>query len=72
MEILTSQQTEQSRMDLHHEVFLMLMHGQLFNAPIQDPGHILDIGTGTGIWAIEVADTFPNSQVVGLDLRQVL
>lgn len=45
------------------------MHNHLFYAPVEDPQHILDIGTGTGIWAIEVADKFPHSNVVGLDLR---
>ncbi|KAM0343520.1 hypothetical protein ACHAPU_008415 [Fusarium lateritium] len=29
---------------------------------------ILDVGTGTGIWAIEFADLYPNVEVVGTDL----
>mgnify|MGYP003662785874 FL=1 len=32
----------------------MTLHDQLFLAPITDnPQHALDIGTGTGIWAID-------------------
>lgn len=42
---------------------------KLFLAPIgEKPKNILDIGTGTGIWAIEMADAFPETQIIGTDL----
>lgn len=40
----------------------------LFRAPVKDPKHILDIGTGLGNWAIDVADMFPTTTVRGVDL----
>ena len=40
----------------------------LFCAPIQEPKHVLDIGTGKGSWAVDVADMFPNAIVRGVDL----
>ncbi|KAJ6007523.1 hypothetical protein N7540_011499 [Penicillium herquei] len=41
----------------------------LFQAPIiEKPLHILDIGTGKGTWAIEVADMLPETTVRGVDL----
>ncbi|KAJ6133723.1 hypothetical protein N7523_000045 [Penicillium sp. IBT 18751x] len=40
----------------------------LFWAPVHDPQHILDLGTGKGIWAIDVADMFPNATIRGVDL----
>lgn len=30
--------------------------------------HILDVGTGPGEWARQVADMFPNTMVLGVDL----
>ncbi|KAJ5692353.1 hypothetical protein N7462_001776 [Penicillium macrosclerotiorum] len=40
-----------------------------FRAPLgPSPTHILDIGTGRGTWAIDVADLYPNTTVRGVDL----
>lgn len=33
----------------------------LFYSPVENPKHILDIGTGDATWAIECADEFPDS-----------
>lgn len=35
------------------------------------PHRVLDIGTGTGIWAIEFADQNPESEVLGSDLSPI-
>ncbi|KAJ5605182.1 hypothetical protein N7510_010336 [Penicillium lagena] len=40
----------------------------LFQAPLKDPKHILDLGTGRGNWAVDVADMFPDANVRGVDL----
>lgn len=45
-------------LDIHHEIFLQLLGGRLHLAPLNAPQRILDIGTGTGLWAIDVADTY--------------
>jgi ubiquinone/menaquinone biosynthesis C-methylase UbiE len=39
-----------------------------FLAPLTHPHAILDVGCGTGRWAMEVAWQFPDAQVVGVDL----
>lgn len=48
-------------MDMAHAMFIVARGGSLFTAPINDgtgrqKRRILDVGTGTGIWAIEVAE----------------
>ncbi|KAJ5310324.1 oxidoreductase [Penicillium atrosanguineum] len=41
----------------------------LFRSPVgSQPKHVLDIGTGKGNWAIDVADMFPDATVRGVDL----
>ncbi|KAJ5755544.1 hypothetical protein N7533_005087 [Penicillium manginii] len=53
--------------EIGHMVFLVLDHNEpnpLFRAPIGDsPKNILDIGTGQGSWAIDVADLYPTATV---------
>lgn len=33
-----------------------------------DPNAILDIGTGSGCWVIDMAKQFPHAEAVGMDL----
>ena len=50
---------------------LLITNGALYKAPIENPQRVLDLGTGTGIWAIDFASDHPESEVIGLDLRCV-
>ena len=60
-------------LDMYHEVSLAILHGELHKAPIKaKPQRVLDIGTGTGIWAIDFADKYPSAEVIGTDLRYAL
>lgn len=64
-----------------HHIFRMLLDGNLFAAPVHErlsdsnPNarrpRVLDLGTGTGIWAIDVADDYPNAEVVANDLSPI-
>ena len=62
---------ELERLDLQHELYLALLDGRLYLAPIDDPQKILDIGTGTGVWATDMAERFPKAEVIGTDLSPV-
>ena len=57
-------------LDLIHNALTLLLGDALYVAPIdkESPGRVLDIGTGTGIWALDFADEFPNAEVIGTDL----
>lgn len=48
-----------------------MLRGRLFLAPIDNPSHVLDIGTGTGIWAKEFARQHPTSNVIGTDISVI-
>ena len=36
-----------------------------------NPTAILDVGTGSGAWCVEVADEYPTAQVVGMSLSPI-
>ena len=67
--VLPNDESELDRLDLTHQMVKICMHEKLYLSPIGDnPKSILDIGTGTGIWAIEMGDAFPDSKIIGTDL----
>lgn len=69
---LPNDEQEQERMDLQYHALRLAYGDKLFFAPIRDnPTHILDIGTGTGIWAIDTGEAYPDTQVVGTDLSPI-
>lgn len=57
---------EQDYLDLQHETYLYMSHGKLYSALLKDDvKDVLEIGTGTGILAIDFADDHPSAQVLG-------
>ena len=69
---LPNDEQEQERMDLQYHALRLAYGDKLFFAPIGDsPANILDIGTGTGIWAIDTAELLPDTQVIGTDLSPI-
>lgn len=70
--LLPNDEAEQDRLDLHHHIFSLTLGGRLFRAPITvNPERVLDFGTGTGIWAVDFADSFPDTTVIGTDLSPI-
>ncbi|TKW59810.1 hypothetical protein CTA1_10369 [Colletotrichum tanaceti] len=71
--LVPNDEREMDRLDLNHMLVMKTIGRRLFLAPVpQETTHrILDIGTGTGIWAIEAADVFPNAQILGNDLSAI-
>ncbi|KAH8886942.1 S-adenosyl-L-methionine-dependent methyltransferase [Thozetella sp. PMI_491] len=61
---------ELERLLILHEIMTSAIGHRLYLAPVEkEKIHtILDIGTGTGVWAIEIGEEFPNATVIGNDL----
>ncbi|KAF6513404.1 hypothetical protein HZS61_006729 [Fusarium oxysporum f. sp. conglutinans] len=60
---------------LQHNLFILMLDNKLGLAPPNDPNskakRVLDVGTGTGIWAIDYADEHPEAKVIGVDLSPI-
>ncbi|KAL4417403.1 hypothetical protein CABS03_00754 [Colletotrichum abscissum] len=74
--VIPNDEQENDRMDMQHHICLMTLGGRLGLAPPCQPDvkvdRVLDVGTGTGIWAIQFGDDHPeaeaSSKVLGVDL----
>ncbi|KAL0941445.1 Phosphoethanolamine N-methyltransferase 3-like protein 1 [Colletotrichum truncatum] len=58
--------------DITHHYLQLLLDGKLYLAPIKENAEkVLDVGTGTGIWAMDFADEHPDTEVTGTDLSPI-
>ncbi|KAM5432803.1 hypothetical protein MferCBS31731_007329 [Microsporum ferrugineum] len=64
-------ETELDRLDMQYELIRLINEGRIFFAPLNNPERLLDIGTGSGIWPIEMAEMFPEAEIIGTDLSPV-
>lgn len=63
---------ESDRLDIMHKLTEVSLGGKLNLATVpSNPQRILDIGTGTGIWAMEMGDKYPNAEILGNDLSAI-
>ncbi|KAF4969864.1 hypothetical protein FZEAL_10146 [Fusarium zealandicum] len=72
---LPNDEIENERLDLQHHLFLLTFDNKLGLSP---PNHaefkakrVLDLGTGTGLWAIDFGDEHPEAKIVGIDLSPI-
>jgi len=57
---------------MKHHMWRLVLEGALHLSPIgEHPQKILDIGTGSGIWAMQTADAYPSAEVIGFDISPV-
>ncbi|KAH6650926.1 S-adenosyl-L-methionine-dependent methyltransferase [Chaetomium tenue] len=66
-------ETELERLDVFHKVFLVARRDASHSAPLhnQETPRVLDLGCGTGIWGIDMADKYPGGIHVGVDLNYI-
>ena len=69
---IPNDEKQENQLDMAHHLYLLVLGDQLYVAPIaENPRKVLDIGTGTGIWAMEFAVQHPSAQVIGCDFSPV-
>jgi SAM-dependent methyltransferase len=69
--VMPNDEQEQNRLDLQHAIMLHVLDNKLHLAPIDHPQNVIDLGTGTGLWAIEFATQYPMASVTGTDLSPI-
>ncbi|KAG9242317.1 S-adenosyl-L-methionine-dependent methyltransferase [Calycina marina] len=70
--MLPNDEAERERLDFQHELFKLTFDGEICLCPgAATAQRVLDVGTGTGIWAIEFADDHPRAEVIGVDLSPI-
>ncbi|KAF4454073.1 hypothetical protein F53441_3358 [Fusarium austroafricanum] len=63
---------ESERLDLQNHQLLLTFGGKKYFAPnAEEAQRVLDVGTGTGIWAVEFADEHPHAEVFGVDIAAI-
>ncbi|KAI1116044.1 hypothetical protein F5Y14DRAFT_409051 [Nemania sp. NC0429] len=68
---MPNDEDEQVRLQLLNQVYLKVFDGQLTTVPLECPTSILDIGTGVGEWAIDMAELYPECEVTGTDISNI-
>lgn len=70
--MLPNDLTESDRLDAQHYIVRFVFKGN-YNVPLDPEANlkILDVATGTGVWALEMAHEFPNAEVHGVDISAI-
>ncbi|EXJ82332.1 hypothetical protein A1O3_06145 [Capronia epimyces CBS 606.96] len=72
--LFPSDEQEKVRLDLFSHMIEQVLGKRLHCAPVHlSAGNerVLDVGTGTGIWAIKMADLHPTCLVTGVDISEI-
>lgn len=69
--LLPNDAREIDRIEVKYHAIRLALQNVLFFAPLPEPRAILDVGTGTGTWCLDVADAYPSAIVTGIDLSPI-
>ncbi|OQE31857.1 hypothetical protein PENSTE_c001G05037 [Penicillium steckii] len=67
---MPNDEAELTRLNILHQIYLILLDGNLTSIPLNPKfsQRILDIGTGPGDWAIEMSAEYPNAKIIASDI----
>ncbi|KAF9938381.1 hypothetical protein BGZ67_000222 [Mortierella alpina] len=70
--MLPNDLTESDRLDAQHYIVRYCFQGN-YNVKLDRtaPLKILDVATGTGVWALEMAQEFPTAEIHGVDISPI-
>jgi SAM-dependent methyltransferase len=69
--LLPNDESEKDRLDMQFHAIHEILEKYFFAPVVDNPQDIIDIGTGTGTWAIDVAELYPSATVTGTDLSPI-
>ncbi|KAK7221290.1 hypothetical protein V2G26_009293 [Clonostachys chloroleuca] len=70
--VLPNDEEEKQRLDIQNHQFSITFDGRsCFSPGANSARRVLDVGTGTGVWAIDFADEHPHATVIGVDLSPI-
>ncbi|KAK2006759.1 methyltransferase domain-containing protein [Colletotrichum eremochloae] len=72
--LMPNDESERARLEIQHQLFKLCLEGGLTatKLPKDEPLNILDIGTGTGNWAVEMGEQYPLAKIMGIDISAAL
>ncbi|KAI0173670.1 S-adenosyl-L-methionine-dependent methyltransferase [Hypoxylon sp. FL1284] len=70
--LLAFDEFEQQRSETQHRLYRHSLDGALTSTRLPlDVARILDLGTGTGVWPIEMAARYPQAHITGIDVYPI-
>lgn len=69
---MPNDELEQDRMLAQHRAGFLALGERNYLCPLPPtPQHILDLGCGVGVWAEDMAQEFPDTEITGVDLSPI-
>jgi SAM-dependent methyltransferase len=68
---MPNDEDEQIRLSIVHQTYLFLFSNRLTTVPLDSPTRILDIGTGTGEFCIDMGEAYPDAEIIGTDISAI-
>jgi len=68
---MPNDEVEQTRLQMLGEVYYEVLGKRLTTVPLVNPTKVLDIGAGTGEWAMAMGDEYPDAEIIGTDIARI-